>query len=112
LLPGVGWCLGLRPHSIRGPLAKTGANPTGKPSSNRHHGALLAPGRRAPVEHLFEHPVTRPRAPGGFDEHVPATTGALAANMAAPHRGPRRILARCQPRIAEQRPLIGKAWHV
>ena len=106
------WGLGIRPHSIRGPLAKTGAHPTGKPSSNRHNGALLAPGRRDPVEHLFEHPVTRQRAPGGFDEPGTDTTGALAAHMAAPHRGPRRILARCQPRIAAQRPLIGKACQV
>src|SRR4029453_4831075 len=43
-----GWCLGIRPHGIRGPLAKTGANPPGKPSSNRYNGALLAPGRRDP----------------------------------------------------------------
>ena len=110
--PGVCWCLGICPHGIRGPLAKTGTNPTGKPSSNRHNGALLAPGRRDPVEHLFEHPVTRQRAPGGFDEHVADTTGALAAHMAAPHRGPRRIRAGCQPRRAEQRPLIGKAGPV
>src|SRR5713101_9117733 len=112
LLPVVGWCLRIRPHSIRGPLTKTGANPPGQTSSNRDNGALLAPGRRYPVEYLLEHRVTGQRAPGDFDEQVTDTAGALAANMAAPHGGPRRILARRQPRVAEQRPLIGKACHV
>src|SRR5207244_5225338 len=94
--PGVCWCLGICPHGIRGPLAKTGANPTGKPSSNRHNGALLAPGSRDQVEHLFENPVTRQREPGGFDEKVAETTGTLAANMAALNRGTRLLLARIQ----------------
>src|SRR4029450_4070906 len=70
VLPVVCWCLGICPHGIRGPLAKTGANPTGQPSRNRHNGALLAPGSRYPVEHFLEHLVTGKRAPGGFDEQV------------------------------------------
>ena len=65
-----------------------------------------------PVESLFEHRVTRHRAPSDFDEHVTDSTGALAANKAASHGGPRRIRAGRQPRVAEQRPLIGKAGHV
>lgn len=104
--------LGIGSYGIRGPLTKTGAHPTGQPSSNRHNGALLAPGRRDPIENLFEHSVARQRAPGGFDEQMADTTGALAANMAASHRGPRRILAGRQPRIAEQPPFISKAGHV
>ena len=91
------WGLRIRPHSIRGPLTKTGANPPGQTSSNRDNGALLAPGRRYPVEYLFEHRVTGHRAPGDFHEQVTDTTGALAANMAAPHGGPRRILAGVSP---------------
>jgi len=55
-------------------LTKTGANPTGQPSSNRHNGAFLAPSRRDPVENLFEYPVARQRAPGGFDEQMADTT--------------------------------------
>ena len=105
-------CLGIRPHGIGGALAKTRAHPTGQSSSNRHNGALLAPGRRDPVAHLFEHCVARKRAPGGFDESGANTTGALAAHMAAPHGGPRRMRTRCQARVAEQRSLIGKACHV
>jgi len=93
------WGLRIRPHSIRGPLTKTGANPPGQMSSNRHNGALLAPGRRYPVESLFEHRVTGHRAPGDFDEQVTDTTGALAAKRTAPHGGPRRIRAGRQPRI-------------
>jgi hypothetical protein len=110
--PRGGWGLCIRPHGIRGPLTKTGANPPGQTSSNRANGALLAPGRRDPVEDLLEHRVTGQRAPGDFDEHVTDTTGALAAKRAAPHGGPRRLLAGRQPRVAEQRPLIGKACHV
>src|SRR5712691_4005297 len=80
-------CLGIRPHGIRRSLAKTGTNPAGEPSRDSHNGTLLAPGRRDPVENLFEHRVTGQRAPGGFDEQVADTTGALAADMAAPHGG-------------------------
>jgi len=69
-------------------LAKTGAYPTGQTPSNRHHSALLAPGRRDPVEHFLEHYVTGQSAPGGFDEQVTHATGALAAHRATPHRGP------------------------
>src|SRR6266849_9315137 len=112
VMPVVYVGLGICPHGIRGPLAKTGTNPTGETSSDRHNGALLAPSRGDPVENLFKHLVTGQRAPSGFDEQVPDTAGALPANMATPHRGSRRILAGRQPRVAEQRPLIGKAGHV
>src|SRR6266851_5829537 len=112
VMPVVYVGLGICPHGIRGPLAKTGTNPTGETSSDRHNGALLAPSRCDPVENLFKHLVTGQRAPSGFDEQVPDTAGALPANMATPHRGSRRILAGRQPRVAEQRPLIGKAGHV
>src|SRR5262245_66194903 len=77
LLPVVCWCLGICPHGIRGPVAKTGANPTGQPSRNRHNGALLAPGSRYPVENFLEHLVPGKRAPGGFDEQVTHAPGAL-----------------------------------
>jgi hypothetical protein len=80
-------CIGS--HGICGPLAKTRAYPTGETSSDRHNGALLAPSRGDPVENLFEYRVTRQRAPGSFDEQVTDPAGALAANMATSHRGPR-----------------------
>src|SRR5712691_7289635 len=112
LLPVVGWCLGIGPHGIRGPLAKTGAYPTSQTPSNCHNSALLAPGRRDPVENFLEHRVTGQSAPGSFDEQVTHATGALTASMATSHRGARRILAGRQPRITAQRPLIGKAGHI
>src|SRR6185436_417775 len=74
--------LSIGPHGICGPLAKTGTNPTGETSSDRHNGALLASSRGDPVENLFEHRVTRYRAPGGFDEQVTDPAGALSAHMA------------------------------
>ena len=79
--------VGLRigPHGICGALAKTGAHPTGETSSDRHNGTLLASSRGDPVENLFEHRVTRQRAPGGFDEQVTDPAGALAANMTTSH---------------------------
>jgi hypothetical protein len=57
-LPVVYLSLGICPHGIRGPLAKTGANPTNETSSDRHNGALLAPSSGDPVENLFQHLVT------------------------------------------------------
>src|SRR2546423_15645225 len=90
LLPVVGWCLGICPHGIRGPLAKTGAHPTGQTSSNRHNSALLAQGRRDPVENFLEHRVTGQSAPGGFGKQVTHAAGAWAANVATPPRGSRR----------------------
>src|SRR5262245_52134069 len=106
------YALGIGPHGIGGPLAKTGANPTGQPSRHCYNGALLAPGHRDPVQNFLEHLVTGQRTPGGFDEPVTHATGALAAAMATPHRRSRRRLAGGQPRVAEQRPLIGKAGHI
>src|SRR6478672_7279556 len=100
VLPVMDVGLGICPHGIRGPLAKTGTNPTGETSSDRHNGALLAPSRGDPVENLLKHLVTGQRAPGGFDEQVPDTAGALPAHMATPHRGSRRIRAGRQPRVA------------
>src|SRR4030081_1749746 len=58
VLPVVYVGLGICPHGIRGPLANTGTNPTGEPSSNRHDGALLATGRRYAVKNFLEHRVT------------------------------------------------------
>src|SRR6516165_994949 len=81
--------LSIGPHGICRPLAKTGAYPTGETSSDRHNGTLLASSRGDPVENLFEHRVTRHRAPGSFDEQVTDPAGALSANMATSHRGPR-----------------------
>ena len=112
VLPVMDVGLGICPHGIRGPLAKTGTHPTGEPASNRHDGALLTPGRRYPVKNFLEHLVTGKSAPGGFDEQVTHATGALATAMATPHSRPRRILARGQPRVAEERPLIGQAGHI
>src|SRR6516162_11457978 len=109
LVPMVYVGLGICPHGIRGPLAKTGTHPSGQPSSNRHDGALLTPGRRDPVKHFLEHLVTGQSAPGGFDEHVTHATGALAADRATPYRRSRRVLAGGQPRVAEQRPLMSTA---
>ncbi len=112
VLPVMDVGLGICPHGIRGPLAKTGTHPTGEPASNRHDGALLTPGRRYPVKNFLEHLVTGKSAPGGFDEQVTHATGALATAMATPPSRPRRILARGQPRVAEERPLIGQAGHI
>src|SRR6476620_477103 len=55
VLPVMDVGLGICPHGIRGPLAKTGTHPTGEPASNRHDGALLTPGRRYPVKNLGTH---------------------------------------------------------
>ena len=104
--------LGIRPNGIGGPLAKTGAYATGQPSSNGHDGALFTPRRRYPVEALFEHRVTGQRTPRGFDEQLSYPTRTLTADMTTPHGGPRRMLAGCQPRGAEQRSFIRKARHV
>ena len=54
VMPVVYVGLGICPHGIRGPLAKTGTHPTGETSSDRHNGALLAPSRGDPVENLFQ----------------------------------------------------------
>jgi hypothetical protein len=111
VVPGVCWCLGLCPHGLRGPLAQTGAHPTGQPSRHRHHGALLAPGRRYPVDNFLEHLVTGKRAPGGCKAQGTHAPCALAAHRATPHRRSRRIRAGREPRGAAQRPRIGQACH-
>ena len=43
-----------RAYSIGGPVPKTGAYPPNQAARNRHNGALLAPGRRNPLEHRVE----------------------------------------------------------
>jgi hypothetical protein len=98
----VGEDLGIRPNGIGGPLAKTGPYPTGQPSSNGHNGALFTPRSRYPVETLFEHRITGKRTPRGFDEQLSYPTRTLTADMTTPHGGPRRMLAGCQPCVAEQ----------
>lgn len=108
----VGEDLGIRPNGIGAPLAKTGAYPTDQPSSNGHDGALFTPRSRYPVEALLQHRVTGKRAPSGFDEQLSYPTRTLTADRTTPHGGSRRMLAGCQPRVAEQRSFIGKARHV
>jgi hypothetical protein len=54
-------------YSIGGPVPKTGAYPPNEAARDRHNGALLAPGRRNPLEHRVENRVAGQRPPGRFD---------------------------------------------
>ena len=47
-----------RAYGRGGPVPKTGAYPPNQAARNRHHGALLAPGRCDAVEHRLEDRVT------------------------------------------------------
>src|SRR5262249_37766458 len=74
-----------------------------------HHGALLAPGRRNPLEQRVENWVAGQRPPGRFDEYMAQATDALAADVAPPNRPPSRLLTGRQARVTEQGPLIRQA---
>src|ERR1041384_7322751 len=77
-----------RAYGIGGPVPKTGAYPPTQAARHRHNGALLAPGRRNPLEHRVEDRIAGQRPPGRFDEYMAQATDALAADVAPPHRRP------------------------
>src|SRR5499427_8898849 len=77
-----------RADRIGGPVPTTGASPPNEAARHRHHGALLAPGRRNPLEQRVENWVAGQRPPGRFDEYMAQATDALAAAVAPPHRRP------------------------
>ena len=104
--------LDIRPYGIKSPRTKTGPNPPDKTSSAGPDSAFFASGGSDPIQALLEHLVTGKPTPGSFDQQVTHATGALMTDMATPNGSPRGILAGCQSRVAEQRPLIGKAGHI
>src|SRR5215468_764215 len=65
--------------------AENRRDPPNEAARYRHNGALLAPGRRNPLEHRVENRVAGQRPPGRFDEHMAQATDALAADVAPPN---------------------------